>query len=176
MVFRSEKHTNNNINDFKVVSVGIVFAAVIFSYNYFVELNQNKKWYRTLFNIIPFTNVYVHRTILEDNTLYIEGEMVKLRCTFSSLVAYIYDEHGLGYRIPLNDKVEASKNKNSNRPASKKAQKWGPWSITIPEDLRDIKFTSYEVFAYHIDCPNKEQEKQVNSFVEGPWSNYELKD
>lgn len=125
------------------------------------------RWYRDIMGITPFDSVVLHDSLLIEDGIVLSGEMRKVRCEYSSLIAYATFNDDPRQRALIDDSEEGFE---GSRPPSEFTEKWGPWTIhwygTIQPD-------GWEIFAQHVKCPN-EPVNQVNLFLEGTWSNYSL--
>lgn len=115
--------------------------------------------YRDALGLTPYHSVEVRNQKVVSDGLIIDGIMVKRRCTFKSMEAYVVLPDTTSYRVD----VDSFKDKRGNRAPSSSRQLWGPWKIpwtgTTP--------ASWEISTEHI-CPD-ESLPQVNTFATGAW-------
>lgn len=119
------------------------------------------RWYRDLVAITPFHGVTVSDIRSTARGAAVSGQMIKRRCEYVSLSAYI--RNGLVWeRAAIDTSPEDQKRPPGNRPSLPDAQLWGPWVILwsappVPLD--------WVIYAHH-RCPEGDQ---VNEFARGPW-------
>jgi len=165
--FRAEKTTANN-DDFKVLIMGVVAAVIIMIGSIFVPLVQETRTYRDVVGITPFHGVRVYGSELnaEKTAITIYGELIKRRCTFEELIAYVVDESGLRHIAVLDTTPENAG--EVNRPPSKVAESWGPWEISVGGEDGEIVPVAWQIFAAHTQCDSPPY-NQINLFADGPW-------
>lgn len=115
--------------------------------------------YRDVLGITPYHSVEVRSQKVVGDGLIVEGVMVKRRCAFWSMEAYVILPGSTSYRVD----VDTSKDKRGNRAPSYSRQTWGPWKIPWTGNLP----ASWEISTEHV-CPD-ESLPQVNTFAEGAW-------
>jgi hypothetical protein len=177
--FRAEKTTRNH-DDFKVLTFGIVVAVMILVLPLFNAIGLEKRWYRDLTGVTPFSNIEVLYSVVSEDEQHIMvgGTMSKDRCEFNfdvtNPVAYVTGQYGLRHRLTVDTSPEDHLTQvfNTSRPPSSGPETWGPWVID-KSDVRifggSLKATQWEIFVYHNKCP-RGPEEQVNLFAEGPWT------
>jgi hypothetical protein len=132
------------------------------------RLSENR-WYRNATLITPFHGVKVFDTEITDTGLIVTGELIKRRCTFDALVGYVtYTDGTPEKRVVIDDSPEGYTG-DPNRPASPKAQSWGPWIVVWSAE--SVTPTGYKIYAQHVECPS-EPVIQDNLFAEGPWIDF----
>ena len=142
--------------------VYIVLAAAVFSaLQPYFHLITESRTYRELTLQMPFSNVMHAAEATGDHQITIYGTMIKRRCTFVSLAAYVSD--GI-IRTPasLDTTPEEAVWGGGSRPPSDRAEAWGPWVITDPTP--GIA-SAWEVYATH-SCHGQ---RQTNLFARGSW-------
>jgi hypothetical protein len=122
------------------------------------------RWFRDLAHITPFHSVSVTEADLTPEGLMLEGEMVKRRCEFAGLTAYVTRLDGRRHRTFLDTAPEDGQRPAGNRPPSPRQQLWGPWIIFYGGPQVPL---SWEIYASH-DCP-EEKLPQTNLFAAGDW-------
>ena len=116
--------------------------------------------------ITPFTDVVVYGTVAEPTGIIIQGEMVKVRCDYSAMVAYVKVKDGPRFRFPVDTSVEDGRGVSGNRHPSADTQGWGPWKIHYSGGLGRAE--AWEIWVDHVKCPSKPTE-QRNLFAAGDW-------
>jgi hypothetical protein len=120
------------------------------------------RWFRDITMQAPFYAVSAEAEPV-DGSLTVRGTMVKRRCEYQGLRAYVVRADGLRMPVPLDVSPETEVWGGGSRPPSEIAEAWGPWVISAPGHGRAER---WEVFAFH-RCPNGRM--QVNLFADGPW-------
>ena len=100
----------------------------------------------------------------DDTSLTLRGTMIKRRCTFESVSAFITGAEGYE-RAWLDNSVETARRPDGNRPVSDTPQAWGPWTIRH----YGPPATNWEIVTVH-DCP---EGSQTNVFAKGDWPKVE---
>ncbi|MER5171577.1 hypothetical protein [Thioclava kandeliae] len=125
---------------------------------------QSSRAWRDFTGQTPFVAVTVTAQNVTPEGLQLMGDMIKRRCEYRGLAAYVIIG-GKGYRTVVDTSPEEELRPPGSRPPNRRAQPWGPWEIkwsaekAIPE--------SYELWAYH-QCPG-EKTVQTNLFASGKW-------
>ena len=96
----------------------------------------------------------------DEVSLTLQGTMVKRRCTFADLSAYITGAQGRE-RAWLDKSAENKRRPSGDRPASDTPQAWGPWTIRHSGPPA----TKWEIITVH-NCP---EGQQTNVFASGEW-------
>jgi hypothetical protein len=120
---------------------------------------------RDLLGMTPFHHVEVSRIDLDPDGVLIAGEMIKRRCEFVGLSAYVRFADGMRERTRLDTTPEDVRRPGGDRPASREGQAWGPWLILRP--VHSARAVWWQVYAHH-RCPG-DTVVQTNLFAEGPW-------
>lgn len=127
-----------------------------------MERASETRLWRDLTGQTPFHSVTVDGRDLTPEGLAIWGQMVKRRCEFVDLTAYVRAGNRWS-RVVLDRSPEDSARPPGDRPALPDAQEWGPWvirsGIPAPE--------AWAVWARH-KCPG-EAVSQQNLFATGDW-------
>lgn len=146
-----------------VASLVLVFATSPTIQATFME----SRAYRDFMLLTPFYNAKViHASVSSDlASLQLDGTLVKRRCNFVSLSAYV-TKGEFSYASELVLEYTDDNRRVTNRPPMDKAQHWGPWVIMSPVQNPE----AYSIFVMHI-CPNT-RIPQTNLFVAGPWKDY----
>ncbi|WP_406735900.1 hypothetical protein [Thioclava sp. GXIMD4215] len=125
---------------------------------------QSSRAWRDFTGQTPFVSVSVTGASVTPEGLQAMGDMVKRRCEYRGLAAYVIIG-GTSYRAVVDTSGEDDLRPPGSRPPNRLRQPWGPWLIVwsaekaIPE--------RYELWAYH-QCP-REKVVQVNLFASGDW-------
>jgi len=121
------------------------------------------RWFRDITMQTPFHAVTAEAELV-DGGLAVRGTMVKRRCEYRGLRAYVVRADGLRVPVALDESPETEVWGGGSRPPSRAAEAWGPWVISAPGYGRAAK---WQIFALHL-CPDGRV--QVNLFAAGPWS------
>lgn len=119
------------------------------------------RWWRDATARTPFHSVTVTSSEATATGARVAGEMVKRRCEFAGLSAYLRIG-AVWERSALDTTPEDSTRPPGDRPSLPDAQLWGPWVIvwTGPPDPAE-----WAIYAHH-RCP---EGPQVNLFAAGRW-------
>ena len=120
------------------------------------------RWFRDITMQTPFYEVTVEAKPVAGG-LVVRGTMIKRRCTYQGLRAYVVRASGLRLPVAPDLSPETDVWGGGSRPPSELAEAWGPWVISAP--VFDHA-SGWEIFAFHL-CPNGRV--QANLFVAGPW-------
>ncbi len=123
---------------------------------------SGKRWFRDITMQTPFYSVTAEAEPV-DGGLAVRGTMVKRRCEYQGLRAYVVRANGLRLPVALDVSPETDVWGGGSRPPSEMAEVWGPWVISAPLFGHAA---GWEIFAFHL-CPNGRV--QVNLFAAGPW-------
>lgn len=121
------------------------------------------RFYRDVTFATPFYAVVVTHLDVGPDGLTLNGEMIKRRCEYQSMDAYI-TRGLLNERVILDTAPEDGQRPTGNRQPSPKAQLWGPWLIKVSATLPPPD--TWEIYANHL-CPDGQI--QHNLFAEGAW-------
>lgn len=168
-MLRNEKTTVNH-DDSKVLLIGAILTLFILVGPMFFPKIQESRMVRDFFGLTPFKSVTLFESHVEGRTITINGSMIKVRCTFKRVDAYIIGDKGIAYGVDVNTDVEDKLAAPHNRVASPLAQAWGPWSLSI-ENRTGIAPVGFEVHVQH-KCPNGSE--QDNLFVSGSWGDFNV--
>ena len=177
-MFRKNKSKNTAKDDLLVLTVGVVFTLVLL----FLSLLPAKiisdtftdtRSERDFFSLTPFKDVELYYAeVSEDNqSIAVGGTMVKVRCVFDKLTAYITDSDGTKYRVLIDHNSPVK----GNRPEIPENQAWGPWSVManiVNVYGAELNPVLWEIYAHHHSCPSAPY-MQTNLFASGPWMDYE---
>lgn len=140
----------------------IIFGALIASVMQpYLHLISESRTFRDLTLQTPFHSVTVSAEAVEGDRIIIEGTMVKRRCLFLALNAYVSDGV-IRMPAPIDTTIEESIWGGGSRPPSRDAETWGPWGIVNPSPNPAV---SWEVYTSH-SCRGI---RQSNLFARGPW-------
>lgn len=143
-----------------LVTVAIIIVPLL---THGVEISETRI-FREVMGRMPFANVTVTGQKLTGGEMAVWGTMVKRRCEYRGLSAYV-ERGGVWVRAWIDTRPEDTLRPGGDRPASPDAQTWGVWSIRIlPPDPAP---RSWRIFAHHL-CPRG---PQVNLFAQGEWTN-----
>ncbi|MDO5621198.1 MAG: hypothetical protein Q4G24_06985 [Paracoccus sp. (in: a-proteobacteria)] len=119
--------------------------------------------YRAATGRSPFAGVTVTSIEASGPTLVVSGHMVKRRCEFLSLSAYV-ERNGAWERAWVDTSGEDASRPVGNR--SPGGQSWGPWAVRVtpPGPTPD----QWRIWAHH-RCPEDGGLTQSNLFAQGPW-------
>lgn len=126
------------------------------------DVLSGKRWFRDLTMQTPFYAVTAEAEAV-DGGLAVRGTMVKRRCKYQGLRAYVIRASGVRMPVPLDLSPETRVWGGGSRPPSDIAEAWGPWVISAPLSGRAA---AWEIFAFH-RCPDGGE--QVNLFAAGRW-------
>ena len=124
------------------------------------HVGESRVW-RDLTGQTPFHSVTVTRSAQMPRGAELSGEMVKRRCEYAGLSAYV--RVGAAWeRAVLDTRPEDARRPTGDRPSLPEAQLWGPWVIVwgAPDEP-----SRWSIYAAH-RCP---QGLQVNLFASGGW-------
>lgn len=126
----------------------------------FDRLAETRAW-RDLTARTPVHSVTVTRASLTPRGAELAGEMVKRRCEYAGLSAYVRIGP-VWQRAQIDTSAEDTVRPPGDRPSVPGAQLWGPWVIvwrpaSAPE--------AWAIYAHH-RCP---EGPQVNLFAAGRW-------
>lgn len=140
--------------------LAIVIACGAFSANW--DRLSEHRWFRNLTLQTPFHSVS-REYMLAGETLVVRGSMVKRRCTYGFLRAYVRSEEGPRRPAKIDDTPESSLWGGGSRPPSKAPEAWGPWHLDY---FSDEPPNEWEVWVFH-ECPDGTT--QWNLFTYGQW-------
>lgn len=143
------------------ICVGLVVAVAIFILPSLSNHLMESRWFRDVARLTPFHSVTVDDTHLTDGGALVVGQMVKRRCEYHHLTAYVIFSNGYRRRVHLDTSPEGGP--QGNRPSSRSSEAWGPWKIVAAG--RGI--ARWEIFAHH-KCPERGT-IQSNLFATGDW-------
>ena len=141
-----------------------VLVVLIYLPGIYITLEESRT-YRDLIGITPFYRVQIADQVLVPDGILVSGSMIKRRCEFDGLSAYVTTAAGR-FRAQVNTRPEDRLRPTGNRPPSPDAQLWGPWLISADVMLHEI--TAWEIYARHI-CPENNGVSD-NLFARGPWA------
>lgn len=146
----------------------IIFIIGILSFmpTVYLKLEDNRT-YRDLIGITPFYGVTVDSQQMVSDGLLVTGTMIKRRCTFDGLSAYVTTKAGR-FRVSVDTAPEDGQRPAGNRPPSPLPQLWGPWRIDFEGVIDPV--THWQIFAHH-DCPERTTIAD-NLFAEGDWVDF----
>lgn len=124
------------------------------------RLGETRAW-RDLAARTPFHSVTVTVADLVPGGAVLAGEMVKRRCAYRGLSAYIHAA-GVWQRAQIDTAPEDARRPPGDRPAVPGAQLWGPWVILWQSPPVPVEWA---IYAHHA-CP---EGLQVNLFARGAW-------
>ena len=124
------------------------------------RIAESRAW-RDLTWQTPFHSVVVTRASLTTRGAELSGEMVKRRCEYAGLSAYVLIGHAWVW-ARIDTRPEDAMRPPGDRPSLPQAQLWGPWVIEWrgPPDPSE-----WAIYAHH-RCPDG---AQVNLFAAGDW-------
>ena len=124
------------------------------------RIAESRAW-RDLTGQTPFHSVTVTRSSLTPRGAELSGEMVKRRCEYAGLSAYVMIGPAW-VRARIDTRPEDAVRPPGDRPSLPQAQLWGPWVIEWrgPPDP-----SGWAIYAHH-RCPDG---PQVNLFAAGIW-------
>ncbi|WP_406870273.1 hypothetical protein ABEB22_10825 [Thioclava sp. 'Guangxiensis'] len=125
---------------------------------------QSSRPWRDFTGQTPFVAVTVTAQNVTPEGLQLMGDMVKRRCEYRGLAAYVVIG-GTSYRAVVDTSAEEELRPLGSRPPNRLKQPWGPWEIVWPAAKAIPE--RYELWAYH-QCP-REKTVQVNLFASGKW-------
>lgn len=124
--------------------------------------------YRTVTGLVPFKEVVVENSRIDNTALIVRGRMTKVRCVFVRMTASVERSGSRRWDRAWVDTSKESETKYGvNRPPG--VQSWGEWAIRPDPDPRDPP-TRWQIWAHH-QCPEDKGSFQVNLFAEGNWEN-----
>lgn len=124
------------------------------------RIAESRAW-RDLTGQTPFYSVTVTRAGLIDRGAELSGEMVKRRCEYAGLSAYV--RIGPAWvRARIDTRPEDAVRPPGDRPSLPDAQLWGPWVIEWRGPPNPF---GWAIYAHH-RCPDG---PQVNLFAAGVW-------
>lgn len=143
--------------------IGILLAVTIISgLSAMWDSMSDRKWFRDLTLQTPFHGVSAQAQPVPGG-LAVRGTMIKRRCEYQGLLAYVVRGNGLRVPVALDVSPETDVWGGGSRPPSETAETWGPWVIIAPLNGHAA---GWEIFAVHL-CPDGRT--QVNLFAAGPW-------
>ena len=121
---------------------------------------ESRVW-RDLTRQTPFHSVTVTRSALTPRGAELSGEMVKRRCEYAGLSAYV--QVGPAWkRAALDTSPEDASSPTGDRPSLPEAQMWGPWVVVWAAADTPAKWA---IYAHH-RCS---EGMQINLFADGGW-------
>lgn len=147
----------------------VIIAITIFSvFSNYARLSE-QRWYRDFTRATPFHSVVLNNSALSEEGLLISGEMVKRRCAFQDLRAYLVFASGAQLPVKVNTSTEQVRWGGGDRAPSPNTQAWGAWLLEWSGATSPV---SFDVYAIH-QCPG-EMIRQTNLFVHGSWVDYDI--
>ncbi len=116
--------------------------------------------FRSLVGMQAYDHVEPVIVSYDESTLVLEGTLIKRRCTFASVAAFITGNKG-HEQAWLDKSAETTRRPSGNRPISDTPQAWGPWTIKH----YGPPAVDWEIITVH-DCP---EGPQTNVFAHGDW-------
>ena len=120
------------------------------------------RWWRDATDLTPFSDVVVAHQQIVPTGLEISGTMLKRRCEYLGLDAYV-TLHGIRYRTAIDTGPEDAKRPGGSRAPTRGPQAWGPWVIEWSGQVPQ----AWSIWARH-QCPH-EPVPEVNLFARGEW-------
>ncbi len=154
-------HTKSAARRAKEPALIIVIALMLGLYPSLSNHLMESRWFRDVARLTPFHSVTVDDTQMTDGGVLVMGQMVKRRCEYHRLTAYVIFSNGYRRRVHLDTSPEGGA--QGNRPSSRSSEAWGPWKIVAAG--RGI--VRWEIFAHH-KCPERGT-IQSNLFATGDW-------
>lgn len=140
-----------------VILIVLAWPAVAASWQH---LSESRAW-RDLTGRTPFHSVTVTRSALTPRGAELAGEMVKRRCEYLGLSAYVRVGEAWS-RAVLDTSPEDAHRPAGDRPSMPEAQLWGPWLVVWQAPPTPSRWS---IYAHH-RC---REGLQVNLFAAGDW-------
>lgn len=159
-------------NFFHRIRVGAIIAVVIFLMGALSRTASDpidvwlddQRWWNDATQQTPFYAVHVTKQELTPRGVSLMGDMIKRRCEWTGLSAYV-KVNGLLYRTIVDVSGETKIRPPGNRSPTPEPQAWGDWLVLWP--IKRDRPTSWQIWAEH-QCPD-ESTTRVNLFAKGPW-------
>lgn len=140
--------------------VAAVVVCVAMAQGVWAVYLQPSPTFRALVGMQAYDHVEPVIVAYDDRNLTLRGTLIKRRCTFVSVSAFVTGVQGHEL-VWLDMAEETARRPTGNRPISDTPQAWGPWTIRHfgPPAV------DWEIVTVH-DCPEGEQ---TNVFAYGDW-------
>lgn len=164
--FRAPKSTPNR-DDFRVLMAGVICAIILLVGSLAFQRLDEYRWFRDVTLLTPFHDVTVDYSFVDGKVLTVGGQLIKRRCDFEDMIAYVTGEDGTRRRLIVDPSPEIRlTGTDKTRPPSSESEAWGPWEIY--NQYTDLTPVSWEIYIDHVRCPSP-PENQTNLFAYGPW-------
>lgn len=165
---------SNTVKSFvnnKALLVGLLCVLVVSQIPRVESALQEKRSYRDLAGITPYSKVIVTKKVINDIGMSISGSFRKDRCTYHSMTGYVTFKNKPKQRVQMYNAKGGimTPYTGTSRPPSDEVESFGPWTIS---DGGFSNITGWEVHTYHTDCPTKPF-VQYNLFAKGKWESEE---